>query len=154
MRDFNEADLKKKKTRIRIQENPGNLSMEVLLQLKNAVKASLKDGYLPCPVAWKIAKEANIPKVAIGEITDRLGIRLTNCQIGFFRREKTPYDNSIHKNIDGKITTLLKSLNENNKLTCAQVFALAKQFKLTPMIIANEANAQHWKIHNCQLGCF
>ena len=33
MRDFNEADRKKKHKRIRIKENPANLSQEVLLHL-------------------------------------------------------------------------------------------------------------------------
>jgi hypothetical protein len=154
MRDFNEADRRKKNTRIRIQENPGNLSKEVLSQLEDTVRASLKGGYLPCPIAWKIAKEANVPKVAIGEITDRLGIRITNCQIGCFKIEKTPYDNSVHKNIDGEIIAMLETLKENNQLTCAKVFALARQFKLKPMVIANEATARALKIHGCQLGCF
>jgi len=155
MRDFNEADRKKKNTRIRLQENPGNLSKEVLQKLEDTVEASLKDRYLPCPVAWKIAKEANVPKVAIGEITDRLGIRVTDCQIGCFKIEKTPYDNSVQKNsIDGKIITMLETLKENNQLTCTKVFDLARQFKLKPMAIANEANARNLKIHGCQLGCF
>jgi len=155
MRDFNEADRKKKNTRIRLQENPGNLSKEVLQKLEDTVEASLKDRYLPCPVAWKIAKEANVPKVAIGEITDRLGIRVTDCQIGCFKIEKTPYDNSVHKNsIDGEIITVLETLKENNQLTCTKVFDLARQFKLKPMAIANEANARNLKIHSCQLGCF
>ncbi|GAI11094.1 unnamed protein product, partial [marine sediment metagenome] len=75
MRDFNETDKKKKKARIQIPENPANLSKEKLLQLEDKVKASLKDGYLSCPIAWKIAKEADVPKIAVGEITDRLSIR-------------------------------------------------------------------------------
>ncbi|MFC1893108.1 hypothetical protein ACFLYR_03610 [Chloroflexota bacterium] len=154
MRDFNEANRKKKIARIRIQENPGNLSMDVLSQLEKTVKASLKDGYILCPVAWKIAEEANVPKVAIGEITDRLGIRITNCQIGCFKIEKTPYNNSGHKNIDGEIITMLKTLKENNQLTCAKVFDVARQFKLKPMVIANEANVRDLKIRSCQLGCF
>jgi len=126
----------------------------VLSQLEDTVKTSLKDGYLPCHVAWEIAKEANVPKVAIGEITDRLGIRITNCQIGCFRIEKTPYDNSAHKNIDDEIITVLETLKRTNQLTCAKVFDLAAQFKLKPMVIANEVNAQNLKIHGCQLGCF
>ncbi len=84
MRSFGEADRKKKKTRIQIQENPGNLSNAVLSQLEDTVKASLNDGYLPCAVAFKIAKEAQVPKIAVGEMTDRLGIRVTYCQIGCF----------------------------------------------------------------------
>ena len=157
MRDFNEADRKKKNTRIRIQENPGNLSQEMLSQIEGTVKASLKDGYLPCSVAWKIAKEANVPKVATGEITDRLGIRITDCQIGCFKVEKTPHDNSVDTvdiNVDGEIITILETLKENNQLTCAKVFDLARQFKLEPMVIANEANVRDLKIHGCQLGCF
>jgi len=154
MRNFNEADRKKKNKRIRIQENPGNLSKEVLSELEDTVKVSLQDGYLPCPVAWKIAKETNVPKVVIGEITDRLGIRITNCQIGCFKIEKTPYDNSVPENIDGEIITMLETLKENNQLTCAKVFALARQFKLKPMVIVNEANVRGLKIHGCQLGCF
>ncbi len=154
MRDFNKADREKKNKRIQIQENPGNLSTEALSRLEGTVKASLKDGYLPCPVAWKIAKEANVPKVAIGDITDRLGIRITNCQIGCFKIERTPHDNSGHESIDGVITTILETLKENNQLTCAKVFDLARQFKLKPMVIANEANVRDLKIHGCQLGCF
>jgi len=154
MRDFNEGDRKKKSERIHIQQNPGNLSEELLSQLEGTVKTSLRDGYLSCPVAWKIANQYNVPKVAIGEITDRLGIRITNCQIGCFKIEKTPYDNSVHKNIDGEIITMLETLKENNQLTCAKVFDLARQFKLKPMVIANEANVRDLKIHDCQLGCF
>ena len=154
MRDFSEGDQKKKKARIRIQENPGNLSKELLSQLEGAVKASLKDGYLSCPVAWKIAKEANAPKVAVGEIADRLGIRITNCQVGCFQIEKTPYDKSAHKNIDGEIITILETLKETDQLTCAKVFDLARKFKLKPMVIANEVNARGLKIRRCQLGCF
>ncbi len=154
MRDFNEADRKKKKARIQIQVNPDNLSREVLSKLEDKVKASLKDEYLSCPIAWRIAKEANVSKMAIGEITDRLGIRIDNCQIGFFKVDKTPYDNSAHKSVDGVFTTVLETLAGNSQLTCVKIFELAQQFKLKPMVIANEANVRDLKIRDCQLGCF
>jgi len=63
MRDFNEASKAKKSTRIQIPNNPDNLSKEELSHLESMVKASLTDGYLPCPVAWKIAKEASVKKL-------------------------------------------------------------------------------------------
>ena len=154
MRSFGEADRKKKKTRIQLQENPGKLSNEVLSQLEDTVKASLKDGYLPCAVAFKIAKEAQVPKVAIGEMTDRLGIRVTNCQIGCFKVDKTTHNNSAHEDLDDKIVSKLNVLKENNELTCANVFDLAQQLTSTPMAIADVANLRNLKIHNCQLGCF
>ncbi|MDD4875762.1 MAG: hypothetical protein PHQ86_01315 [Dehalococcoidales bacterium] len=154
MRDFNDTDRKKKSTRIRIPENPGNLSPEIITQLEGTVKAALKDGYLSCPIAWKIARNANVPKIAVGAIADKLGVRVTNCQVGCFAVEKTPYDKSVHQNIDGEIITILDTLKENKQLTCHKIFELAQQFKLTPMVIADEANIRGLKISSCQLGCF
>ena len=154
MRSFGEADRKKKNIRIQLQENPGNLSNEVLSQLEDMVKASLKGGYLPCAVAFRIAKEIQIPKVAVGEMTDRLGIRIMNCQIGCFKVDKTIHDNTAHEDLDDGIVSKLNALKENNELTCANVFDLAQQLKSTPMVIADAANLRDLRIQNCQLGCF
>ena len=154
MRSFGETDRKKKETRIQLQENPGKLSKEVLSQLEDTVKASLKDGYLPCAVAFKIAKETQVPKVALGEITDGLGIRVTNCQIGFFKVDKTIRAGSADEDLDDRIMSKLNALKETSELTCANVFDLAQQLRSTPMVIADAANLRDLKIHNCQLGCF
>jgi hypothetical protein len=154
MLDFNEADKKKKTERILIQENPGNLSEEMLSKLEEKVKASLKDGYLSCPTAWKIARESDVPKISIGEIADRLGIRITDCQLGCFKIAKTPYDNSPGKNLDNEVITAIKTLKEKDQLTCARVFELARQFKLKPIDIAYEISTMGLKFHSCQLGCF
>jgi len=154
MRDFGEADKKKKQSRIQIPENPGSLPPETLSQLVDMVKAQLRDGNLQCATAFKIARQAKVPKIAVGEVTDRLGIRITNCQIGCFKVDKTIHDNLDPKKIDDKITTMLESLKQKDELTCVKVFELALQLKLTPMAIADVANLRNWKIHHCQLGCF
>ena len=154
MRSFNEADREKKSERIQIKENYGNLSGEVIAQSEDTIKSSLKEGYLPCLIAWKIAKEYNIPKIAVGEIADRLGIRVTNCQLGCFKIEKTPYNESTHKSIDDEIVTLLEELKEKGQITYSMVFDLARQYKSKPLVIAHEMSARGIKIHGCQLGCF
>ena len=154
MRSFVEADRKKKNIRIQLQENPGNPSDEVLSQLEDVVKASLKVGYLPCAVAFKIAKAAQVPKVAVGGMTDKLGIRVTDCQTGCFKVDKTIHDNSAHEDPDDGIVSGLNALKENNELTCANVFDLAQQLKSTPMAIADVANLRNLKINSCQLGCW
>ena len=154
MRNFGEADKKKKQSRIQIPDNPENLPQEMLSQLENMVKTSLRDGNLQCATAFKIAKQANVPKIAIGEMTDRLGIRITNCRIGCFKVDKIVHDNLDQKKIGDEITPLLESIGKNNELTCAKVFELALQLKLTPMAIADVANLRNMKIHCCQLGCF
>ena len=154
MRNFNDTDRKKKKDRIKLSENPVGLSPEELSKLENTVKSSLKDGYLPCPVAWSIAKNAGVPRIAVGEIADRFGIRVTDCQLGCFKVGKTPYDNTTQQAVDDVITARLDSLVVNSELTCAGVFELARQLKSTPMKIADVINARNMKIRNCQLGCF
>ena len=154
MRSFNEADKKKKRARIQVQENPGDLSKEVLLQLEDKITVLLRDGYLTCATAHKIARDANVPKIAVGEVVDRLGIRIINCQIGCFNVDKTIHEKLEHKKIDDKIISRIETLGKNNKLTCAIVFELASQLKIAPMTIADVANYLNIRIHNCQLGCF
>ena len=154
MRNFSEADRKKKQARIQIEENPGNLSRELLEQLASKVKASLRDGYISCPVAWKIARESNVPKIAVGKIADRLSIRITNCQLGCFRVDKATHDNTAHRSVKDEVVTMLEALSNDNELTCARVFELARQLKSTPLAIADIANLRNWKIRHCQLGCF
>ena len=154
MRNFNEADRKRKIERIQTKENLEDLSRELINQLEDTIKASLKEGYLPCPIAWKIAKDYNISKIAVGEIADRLGIRITNCQLGCFKIKKTPYNESAHKNINGEVITLLEDLEEKGQLTCSMIFDLARQSKIKPIAISNEMSARGMKICGCQLGCF
>ena len=154
MRNFNEVDKKKKLSRIALPENPEGLPQEVLSQLENMVKASLRDGNLQCATAFKIAKQVKVPKIAVGELTDRLGIRVTNCQIGCFKVDKIVHDNFDQKKIADEITPMLESLRKSNELTCAKVFELALQLKLTPTAIADVANRHDLKIYCCQLGCF
>ena len=154
MRNFNEVDRQKKSERIHTKDNYCNLSGKLIAQLESEIKASLKEGYLSCPVAWKIAKDYNIPKIAVGGIADRLGIRITNCQLGCFKIEKTPYDESAHKSIDNEVVILLEELKEKGQITCSMVFNLSRQFKIKPIAVANEMSARGMKICGCQLGCF
>ncbi|MFC1866369.1 hypothetical protein ACFLYB_06635 [Chloroflexota bacterium] len=154
MRDFNEASKEKKSKRIQIPNNPDKLSQKQISYLESMIKALLQDGYLPCPVAWEISDQVEVSKIAIGEIADRLGTRITDCQLGFFKEDKTAYDNPEHKGMLSGFITSLKKLKEDGNLSCAMVFEMAQQFMLEPIVISNEASAQGLKINGCQLGCF
>jgi hypothetical protein len=154
MREFNDTDRKKKKKRTNTRENPAHVTPEELLKLEGLIKQSLKDGYLPCPAAFKVALKARVPGIAIGEMTDKLGVRIIDCQIGFFKVDKTVFKGPADEKADKEIAGLLKDLDKNNELTCAGVFALARQFNCTPLAVAGVANKHKLKIHHCQLGCF
>ena len=53
-------------------------------ELEAKIKSSLVDGRLPCPVAFKIAKELKVSPLEVGKTADKLSIKLCNCQLGCF----------------------------------------------------------------------
>ncbi len=152
--DFNETDKKKKKGRRVIPENPANLSPERLSELEETVKAALNGVHLSCPIAWAIARKAGVPKIAVGALIDKLGVRVTDCQIGCFKVDKTLYDGPATEKLSDELLKIIDDLNAQGKLTCAKTFELAKEFKVKPLTIGNETIARGIKIRECQLGCF
>ena len=153
IRDFSEQDRNKKKTRIRLPENPANLPPETLGRLETAVTASLREGYLACPVAWRIAKDFDVPRIAVGAVMDKRGVRVTDCQIGFFRVDKTPYQGNAPRQPSPELATGLKELDGACRLTCSAVFERARQIKTTPLEGSDAANILGLKNRSCQLGC-
>jgi len=154
MRDFNDKDKKKKRERIVLPENPANLPAEKLAELQGIVSSSLRDGYMPCPLAWKIAREAGVPRIAVGAIVDKMGRRVTDCQIGCFKVEKTPFGEVEIKRLEGETVQEINKLESEKHLTCEAVFELARKYNLKPMEVSNEINALGFKVSVCQLGCF
>jgi|GEM_PF-379742 len=154
IRPFNNTDRDKKKTRITLPENTVGLASEQLTGLENKVRDSLANGYLPCAIAFTIASDYGVPVVAVGKVADNIGHRITGCQIGCFKVEKTPRDNVQSEQFDDKIVAEVEALNSRDELTCNAVFELAKRFQVKPLAVADAANIKHLKIHNCQLGCF
>jgi hypothetical protein len=154
MRDFSDADRKKKSGRIKLPDNPGNLSKEALSQLEAAVRAAAKDGYVTCPSGWKVANEAGVSHLDVGAMIDKLGVRVTECQIGCFEVAKTPYTGSATEPFSAEVARRVETLGEKGELNCSSVFALAHELNVKPMSIADAANVRGYKIRKCQLGCF
>jgi hypothetical protein len=154
MREFGESDKKKKSGRISMPENPANLSGEQLSRLADAVNSSLKEGYLPCGAAFKIARDEGVPRIAVGAMTDKLGVRVSNCQIGCFKVDKILHRAEANKSVDDIVLTRLEGLKAEDALTCVNVHGLARELKMTPMAVADVANARDMKVRQCQLGCF
>lgn len=154
MRDFGDADRNKKSGRITLPDNPGNLPEEALSQLERAVKAAVRDGYVSCPAGWKIARNAGVSRLDVGAMIDRLGIRVTECQLGCFKVEKTAFTGQATEPFSEELARRVEALGENGELTCAGAFDLAHELKVKPMAVADAANVRGYKIRKCQLGCF
>ena len=65
-----------------------SISQEVRIDMDSAleaeIKASLVDGKLLCPVAFKIAKKMKVAPKKVGEAANRLEIKIAGCQLGCF----------------------------------------------------------------------
>jgi hypothetical protein len=154
MREFNDGDRTKKRGRISLPQNPGNLPPEKLLLLESAIKAAARDCHILCPTAWRIAADCGVAKLDVGAMIDRLGIRITDCQLGCFKVEKTANAVSIGQPIAEEIAVHIADLAGSGELTCANMERLATALGVPPLALAEVANVKGFKIKGCQLGCF
>ena len=52
--------------------------------LASRLKEASKEGRIPCALAQKIARENNIPMKQVGDLLNKLKIKITACQLGCF----------------------------------------------------------------------
>ena len=60
------------------------LSAEKEKALEEDLKASLVDGKLLCPVAFKLAEKHGVKPRVFGDMANRLDIKIAGCQLGCF----------------------------------------------------------------------
>ncbi|HSW57946.1 MAG TPA: hypothetical protein VLH15_06060 [Dehalococcoidales bacterium] len=53
-------------------------------ELEKKIRASVVDGKLPCPTAFKIAAELKVSTHEVGETCNRMKIKVSSCQLGCF----------------------------------------------------------------------
>jgi hypothetical protein len=58
--------------------------LKMSAELEKKIQESLVEGKLPCPTAFKIAKEMNVTVKEIGETCNKLRIKVRSCQLGCF----------------------------------------------------------------------
>ena len=52
--------------------------------LEVALAAEARDGRIPCGHVFRVAAEHGVPVAEAGRAVQRLGIRITGCQLGCF----------------------------------------------------------------------
>ncbi len=53
--------------------------------LEEELKASLVDGRLPCAAAFRISKKLKVSPREIGDVANKLRIKISKCQLGCFQ---------------------------------------------------------------------
>ena len=61
-----------------------NISAEKEKELEADMRASLVDDRLPCPVAFNLSDKHSVSRKAVGDLANKLNIKIANCQLGCF----------------------------------------------------------------------
>lgn len=59
-------------------------AVQVPPALAAAVQERARDGRLRCLTCWEIAAEQGVERLAVAEVAEALGLRVTGCQLGCF----------------------------------------------------------------------
>lgn len=132
--------------------SPGNFTENK--ELVEAVKASLAGVYLPCPAALKLAARFKVEPGLVGDITDRLGARITDCQLGCFKVEKAKHDDLDDRLFSRKVTEGIQIFLVDGRLQCTAAHRLSREIKVSLREIGDAASRMKVKISQCQLNCF
>jgi hypothetical protein len=57
---------------------------DVAPDLEGAIRRDLVEGRLPCAASWRIAADLGLPRMAVSSACERLGIKISRCQLGAF----------------------------------------------------------------------
>jgi len=118
------------------------------------IRTNLVDNRLPCKVAFDIAKELKVNRREVGESANRLDVRISDCQLGFFQKLKATHDDLNGKVNDENLTSEITSSLDDGRLTCPIAFRIADKLKVTPKDVGDTATKQGIMVKNCQLGLF
>ena len=137
-----------------MEEATARFNNDLDRKLEEELKASLVDGYLPCAVAFKIARKLKVTLKQVGDAANRLNIRIVNCQLGFFKVEKATHSELDGVHISEKLAEEIEASLVEGRLSCPVTFKIAKKLKATPRQVGDTATKLNIKISSCQLGCF
>jgi hypothetical protein len=54
-------------------------------ELEKKITEALENGKLPCAMAFKIAKELKVTLKQVREAGDKMGVKISQCQLGCFK---------------------------------------------------------------------
>jgi len=116
--------------------------------------AQCPDGKLSCAKAFMLAEKLGLNKSEAGYYADYLKLRLSKCQIGLFGHgEKGKLIRKI-KSPDDKILEQINCLKEGDRLSCKNVFIIAKELNVSQTDVGSVCQTMGVKIKDCRLGAF
>ena len=118
----------------------------------------LRDGQLPCAVAFDEAEKRGISAGQIGDWADETGVRVSHCQLGLFGYG--PKSEGKHKivrpaeQVEAELAASLRARASDGRIACADVWAVAATAGISRLEASSAAEALGLRVSECQLGCF
>ena len=122
--------------------------------LVEEINASLMEGRLPCPVAFKVARKLDVKLGLVGGKADELGIKVSNCQLGCFGKEKATHEELRDMQIAPAVAEAVQASLVSGKIPCKTAHDLARKLKVGRRKVGDTASKLNIKVSDCQLGCF
>ena len=128
------------------------------MTLEQAIQNVLKDGQLSCAAAFRISRARRCSPGEVGDMANHLDIRISHCQLGLFGYG--PKAQGLHKvvqaaeTVSAELEGALKSRAHDGKISCADLWAIAKRLSIPKMEACAAAEALELHVTQCQLHCF
>ena len=122
--------------------------------LAQEINASLTEGRLPCPAAFQMAKRMYVSLVDIGAKADDEGIKISNCQLGCFGKEKATHEELAAMQVSPAIEDAIRAELIGGKIPCRTAHEVAARLKTGRRKVGDTASKLNIRVSDCQLGCF
>ncbi len=124
--------------------------------IESTVLSTLRDGRLPCAFAFRVAGEHGWSVEQVGAEADRLGVRISRCQLGLFGYDSFRQKGLVQQfaDVPGDVTVSLRAAADKDTVACAVLWRIARDHGLPRIAMACAAETLKLRISHCQLGCF
>lgn len=123
-------------------------------EVAEAVKVRLREGEIPCAVAFSIAKETNVSPAEVGFTLDVLGIKVVKCQLGLYGYKPNKGILKQAEKVSPDLEKAIRASLTNGRLPCAVAWQIAEHLGLGKMDVSSACETLGIKISACQLGSF
>jgi hypothetical protein len=131
--------------------------------MTQTIEARIRDvsseGTLACAKGLALAEELGVYPMEVGDAANRLGIRISKCQMGLFGYG--PKEEGKHRivqsleNVPPQWEAALREVaSSEGDLACSEAHRIARQVGSSYLDISNAAEGLGIHIRQCQLGCF
>lgn len=127
-----------------------------MTDLDSRLMDRLRDGQLPCAFAFQLAAEMGLAPGEIGAAADRLGVRISRCQLGLFGYKPFGRKGLLQRfeEVPGDVVVSLKASATDGAIPCAALWRIAEEHGLPRVAAACAAETLDLQVTPCQLGCF